>query len=237
MMIKKQEKNAIVLCSGGIDSVTTAFYVKNKLNYKSLTIMFFNYNQRNIKPEIFFSKQCTKSLKANFVGINVSNLSKFSSSLLNSKANHNKIERKDLKDTKEESKNWYIPARNLVFLSYALAFSDFLLLNKKVKSDIFVGFKNEGSENFPDTSKIFVKQINNISKETTESKPKIIAPLIQKDKEDIIDLATKLKVDLKKTFSCYTSSDLRHCGTCLACILRKEGFHWANIKDPTIYKE
>jgi len=237
MMVKKQEKNAIVLCSGGIDSVTTAFYVKNKLNYKSLTIMFFNYNQRNIKPEIFFSKQCAKSLKANFVGINVSNLSKFSLSLLNSKKMHKRLSRSNLSNTKEESKDWYVPARNLVFLSYALAFSDFLFLNKKIKSDIFVGFKNEGSENFPDTSKTFVKQMNNISKETTESKPKIIAPLIEKDKEDIIELATKLKVDLKNTFSCYTSSDLRHCGTCLACMLRKEGFHWSNIEDPAIYKE
>jgi len=236
-MVKKQEKNAIVLCSGGIDSVTTAFYVKNKLNYKSLTIMFFNYNQRNIKPEIFFSKQCAKSLKANFVGINVSNLSKFSLSLLNSKKMHKRLSRSNLSNTKEESKDWYVPARNLVFLSYALAFSDFLFLNKKIKSDIFVGFKNEGSENFPDTSKTFVKQMNNISKETTESKPKIIAPLIEKDKEDIIELATKLKVDLKNTFSCYTSSDLRHCGTCLACMLRKEGFHWSNIEDPAIYKE
>ena len=56
-------KNAIILCSGGIDSVTTAYYVRKKLGYKKITILFFNYNQRTMKQERNASKKCAKNIK------------------------------------------------------------------------------------------------------------------------------------------------------------------------------
>jgi len=59
--------------------------------------------------------------------------------------------------------------------------------------------------------------------------------LIEKDKEDIIILGKELGIDFKDTFSCYVGKE-KHCGKCLACMLRKEGFYWSNIKDETEYK-
>ena len=64
---------------------------------------------------------------------------------------------------------------------------------------------------------------------------KIIAPLIKKDKEEVVLLGKKLGVKFKETFSCYVGKG-KHCGVCLACRLRQEGFYWANVRDPTKYK-
>ena len=100
------------------------------------------------------------------------------------------------------------------------------------KYDILVGFKNEGKESFPDTTPEFVKKMNDLSLVSTKA-GRIIAPLIEKDKEDIILIGTKWGVDFRNTHSCYIQN--KHCGKCLACMLRKEGFYWANVKDTTEY--
>jgi 7-cyano-7-deazaguanine synthase len=228
-------KNAIVLCSGGIDSVTTANYAKKKFGYNNLIVLFFNYNQRNLMAERKFSRRCAREIKARFMEIDLKELDKLSTSLINSSNQAKKVKRKSLKDTKKESSKFYVPCRNTIFLSFALALAESLLIKEKEKYDLFVGFKNEGKESYPDTSQKFVDEFNRISRTSTEGRFRVIAPLIKKDKEDIISLAHKLKINLKDTFSCYIGPN-KHCGSCLACRLRQEGFYWANIKDPTKYK-
>jgi len=219
-----QSKKAIVLCSGGIDSVTTAYYVKKKLNYKKISILFFDYGQRSLKFERVCCKRVARELKAEFFEIKLPGLAKISNSLINIKKKANKISRKQLKNTKKESDKYYVPCRNIIFLSYAMALG---------KGDIFTGFKNEGRENYPDTTKEFVKEMNHLKK-FSDFKDKIIAPLIKKDKEDIIKLGKNLGVDFKNTVSCYIGNN---CGYCLSCRLRQEAFYWANIKDPTKYQK
>jgi len=228
-------KNAVVLCSGGLDSVVTYYYVKNKLNYNKIIILFFDYGQRNIKKERDCSKRCARDIKAKFIEIKLDFLSKISTSSLNVDKKVKKIKRKELADTTFESFNWYVPSRNLIFLSYAISLCESFYIKRKEIYDIFVGFKNEGKESYPDTSKQFLDNLNKISKLSTLSKNKIYAPLIDKDKEDIIILGKKLGVDFNNTFSCYNNFD-NHCGYCLSCRLRQEGFYWANIKDSTFYK-
>ena len=224
-------EEAIIICSGGLDSVVTAHYVK-KLGYRKLNVVFFNYGQRSLKAERECAKKCTKNVNAFFKEIKLKELSTISGSLINKGGFVNRLSRMDLKNTGRESQKFYVPFRNGIFLSYAIAFADSLFAKNKSKCDIFVGFKNEGKEFYPDTTKKFVKAINKIA-EATESKPRIIAPLINKDKEDIILLGKKLGVNLGHTHSCYFSN--KACGKCLACMLRKEGFYWANIEDPTFY--
>ena len=226
-------KKAIILCSGGIDSVTTAHYVKKKLNHKDLLILFFNYGQKSLKQERKFAKKCSKKIKAKFKEIKLKWLNKISTSLINKKGKIKKIKRKDLKNTKKESVKFYVPCRNLVFLSYALALaeSNFVKSNKEI--DIFVGFKCEGEESYPDTTQKFIKKVNSLAKDF-RSQISIKVPLIKKDKEDIILLGKKLGVNFEDTFTCYIGKK-RHCGNCLACKLRQEGFYWANVKDPTEY--
>ncbi|MBS3099186.1 7-cyano-7-deazaguanine synthase [Candidatus Pacearchaeota archaeon] len=227
-------KQAIILCSGGLDSVVTAYYAKKKLDYEKIIILFFDYGQRNVKAERKRSKRCAEDLKVYFHEIKLKELGALSTSLLNSDDEAKKISRKYLKDSKKESEKWYVPCRNLVFLSYALALAESDFVKNKIRSDIFVGFKNEGKEGYPDTSEKFVNLINSISSQSTAGKFKVKAPLIKKDKEDIVSLGLKFDVDFTQTFSCYASNK-KHCGVCLACRLRQEGFYWANVKDPTEY--
>ena len=226
-------KHAIVLCSGGLDSVTTAHYVKKKLRYGKIILLFFDYGQRSCLGERNCVKICAKEIGADFREIKLPFLKELSNSLINKNKKHKSLERKNLSNTKEESANWYVPCRNTVFLSCTLALADSLFLEKKEKYDIFTGFKCEGQEHYPDTTIEYVRAFNELAKVGCD-KFKIYAPLIKKDKEDIVLLAGKLGIDTRKTLSCYTGNT--HCGTCLACLLRKEGFYWANVKDSTNYK-
>lgn len=227
-------KNALILCSGGLDSVTTAYYVSKKLGYKKIKIVFFDYGQRNIKGEEKFSKICAKNLNAEFIKLRLDNLKKLSSSLINSTQNAKKISKKELKNSKKESDKWYVPFRNTLFLTNALALAESIYIKNKEKYDIFVGFKCEGEENYPDTSKEYIESINNLAGKAGKIKFFIKAPLIEKDKEDIVILADKLGVNLRNTLSCYVGP-IKHCGDCIACALRKQGFYWANVKDNTDY--
>lgn len=125
-----------------------------------------------------------------------------------------------------------------MFLSYTLALVESNYVKERKNCDIFVGFKCEGNESYPDTTKEFVNRLNKLSEKGCSGHFKIIAPLIKKDKEDIIILGKKLGVDFRETFSCYISSKKKkHCGKCLSCALRKSGFYWAGEKDPTNYLE
>ena len=161
-------------------------------------------------------------------------MSLVSFSLINKQGKVKKMRRSDLKNTKEESEKWYVPARNILFLSYALAIAESEYKRSGKKYDLFLGLKNEGKESYVDSTKDFLKSFNNLSKNGSEGKFKAIAPFIEKDKEDIIKIGVELGVDFRKTLSCYIGKE-NHCGYCLACKLRQEGFHWANLKDPTEY--
>ena len=230
-------KNAIVLCSGGLDSVVTAHYVKGALGYDNLIVLFFDYGQKSLKAERKCSKACTKDLGGRFVEIKLKWLGEISGSLINKKGVVKKLSEKDLKDTKVEGEKFYVPCRNTMFLVHALALAEsiFVKSGKKKVCDIFVGFKCEGSESYPDTTGKFVDVMNKLGKIGCMGDFKIKAPLIEKDKEDIVKLGVKLGVDFRKTFSCYIGKR-KHCGYCLACQLRKAGFKWAGVEDVSEYE-
>ncbi|MDP2672667.1 MAG: 7-cyano-7-deazaguanine synthase [Nanoarchaeota archaeon] len=230
----ENSKNALILCSGGLDSVVTAFYVKNKLNYNKIKMLFFDYKQKSVIQERRYAKLCAKKIGAKFIEIKLHWLGEISNSLINKKGKIKKLAKKDLKSTKKESKKFYVPCRNSIFLINALALAESLFIKEKKIYDIFTGFKCEGKESYPDTTQEFVKEINEFAKISCSKNFKIIAPLIKKDKEDIILLGKRLCVDFRKTFSCYMGKS-KHCGYCLSCKLRQAGFYWANVSDPTIY--
>ena len=87
-------KSAIVLCSGGIDSVTTAYYVKKKLYYADILVLFFNYGQKPLPAEKKFSKKCAEKIGANFLEADLKWLGKISGSLINKFGKTEKINRK-----------------------------------------------------------------------------------------------------------------------------------------------
>ncbi|MFH1425632.1 MAG: 7-cyano-7-deazaguanine synthase [archaeon] len=225
-------KDAIILCSGGLDSVVAAHFVEKRLEYGKIRVLFFDYGQKALEQERVCSRRCSSNLSSEFVEVKLDELGKLSTSLINRDGFVEEV--KDLKDTSGENEKWYVPCRNLIFLSYALGLAEARFVEKGIVSDIFVGFKNEGKEPFPDATQEFVEKMNSVGKEVCASRFEILAPLIDKDKEDIILLGKELGVDFRKTFSCYVGKE-KHCGKCLACKLRKAGFEWSGVEDVSEY--
>lgn len=225
-------KSALVLCSGGIDSVVTAYRIKKKENYEDLTLLFFDYGQNGLNRELdcvkYHARQLECSLKTVKAAIG-------SDSLIHSNSNKfDSVGKEQLKDTRSISGQWYVPCRNLLFSAYALSIAEKEFLATKKVRDIFVGLGAEGSDSYPDASKTFIKDINSISKDICARAFLMRAPFITSNKEDIISAGAELGVNFAKTWSCYSAGAV-HCGACLACALRKYGFYWADIPDPTSY--
>tara|TARA_Y100000034_G_scaffold129270_1_gene185410 strand:- start:963 stop:1643 length:681 start_codon:yes stop_codon:yes gene_type:complete len=223
-------KNAIILCSGGLDSVVAAYYVKDK--YKKLKFLFFDYGQKALENEEKCCREISKRLNAEFVKVELPWLHEISTSMINREGFKETTE-KDL-ETDKGIENWYVPCRNSIFLINGLAFAESEFLKNKEKYDIVIGFENEGEAHFKDTTEGFVKKINELSTETTEGY-EILAPLIKKDKTEVIKLGKELKVPFELTYSCYIGGE-GHCGKCLNCMLRKKGFYWAGVEDVSSYK-
>ena len=131
----------------------------------------------------------------------------------------------------------YVPARNTVFLSFALAWAEVL-----EASDIFIGVNAIDYSGYPDCRPEFTAAFETMANLATKAgvegrtKIKIHAPLMKLDKAGIIRLAHKLSVDLRLTHSCY-DPDLagRACGYCDSCLLRKKGFAEVGLTDPVEY--
>lgn len=225
-------QGAIILASGGLDSFVLGYYLKKVKKIKNIKLLFFDYGQKCIKEELYCVKQLAKQLKARLKIIDVKWLGDISTSLIN----------KNNKTGKDEVINWYVPCRNSIFLLSALAHAESLFLSGKEKNNIFIGIKHEGELTFNDTKPEFVKSINELVKNAVQKgEYEIIAPFIDKDKEDIIEFAKKIKVPLQYTYSCYIGTGKSrdgipiHCGKCAGCLGRKKGFKFSSVEDPTLY--
>ena len=143
---------------------------------------------------------------------------------------------KDKIQTKEDLISWYVPCRNALFLLIGLAFAESKFISKTEKYNIYLGIKYEGDLQFKDTTPEFLEQMNKTSGFCTQEEGfKFIAPFLNKDKEELIELAKKLNINLKDTYSCYIGGEF-HCGVCSACKSRKKAFKFSNTEDPTQYK-
>jgi len=238
--------NAIIVCSGGLDSVTTAHYVKKKLGIDKLKIIFFDYNQRTVKEEEYCAKKCAGDLNADFEKVDIKWLGKISTALLNKDEKIPETKEEDLGNIEKENEEkiiWWVPCRNSIFLISALAFAESLFISKKERWDIYIGVKKEGQIPMKDTRPEFIKIMNELAEQGTyHGGYEIKAPLIDLDKDEIVKLAEELKVPLEFTYSCYSGGGFeekipKHCGTCANCMDRKKGFYWSGIKDVSIYEK
>lgn len=238
--------NAIILVSGGLDSIVTAYYIKKKINPKKMIFIFFDYNQRTLKQEEYCSRIHAEKLGAEFKKIDLKWLGKISTALLNKEKIIPETKEKDLGNVKKEQKdilNYWVPCRNSLFLLSALAHAESLFISKKERYDIYIGIKCEGKVAMKDTTPEFIKAINELAEQATHHGGyKISAPLIDKDKDEIVNMGQELNVPFELTYSCYSGSGFKgkipiHCGICSNCRQRQKGFYWASLKDPSIYKK
>ncbi|HDM08626.1 MAG TPA: 7-cyano-7-deazaguanine synthase, partial [Candidatus Omnitrophica bacterium] len=125
----------------------------------------------------------------------------------------------------------YVPARNIIFLSYALSYAESISA-----SEIFIGANAVDYSGYPDCRPQFIRAFQKMAlvgtKAGVEGKGiKISAPLIKMKKSEIIKLGAKLGVPYEYTWSCYRGGKIP-CGRCDSCILRKKGFKEAGLEDP-----
>lgn len=227
-------KKAVVLLSGGIDSATTLAITKN-LGFE-IYALSFSYGQRHA-----LEIDCAKKI-ANFFNVaqhvitNI-DLRIFGGSALTSNINVPKS--RSEQKISQGIPITYVPARNTIFLSFALAWAEVLKT-----SDIFIGVNIIDYSGYPDCRPEYIeayeKMANLATKEAVEgrAKIKINTPLIKLSKAEIIQKGITLGVDYSLTLSCYDpSKDGKACGSCDSCLLRKKGFKDAGVADPTRYKQ
>lgn len=226
-------KKAVVLLSGGLDSTTTLAIARNE-GYDTYC-MSFRYGQRHT-----MELQCAKNIAKIFgarqhIVVDI-DLRTFGKSALT----ETDIEvPKDRSDTEmgDGIPITYVPARNTIFLAYALAYAEVL-----VADTIFIGANAIDYSGYPDCRPEYIDAYETLANLATQAgvegktQLRIRAPLIAKTKAEIIRIGVALGVDYSLTLSCYDpDAEGRSCGGCDSCLLRKKGFKEAGIPDPTHY--
>jgi 7-cyano-7-deazaguanine synthase len=225
-------KKAVVLVSGGVDS-TTCLAIAGHEGYE-LFALSFNYGQRH-KAELEAARRVAKALGARRHLILDLPLNTIGGSALTSGIEVPKDV--PLEQMQSRIPVTYVPARNSVFLSLALAWAE--TLNAP---DIFIGVNALDYSGYPDCRpeyiESFEKMANLALKECVEGRMRIRIhmPLVKMTKAQIIKKGAELGVDFSMTHSCYDPDPIgRACGRCDSCILRRKGFAEAGIADPTQY--
>ncbi|MEQ8322773.1 MAG: 7-cyano-7-deazaguanine synthase QueC [Rhodospirillales bacterium] len=226
------KKPAVVLLSGGLDSATVlAIALEQGFSPVTLT---FRYGQRHA-AEIDVAARLAEANGIKRHVVADIDLRAFGGSALTADIDVPK-HRSDA-EISEGIPVTYVPARNTVFLSFALA-----LAETTQAYDVFIGVNALDYSGYPDCRPAFVKAFENVMNLATkagvegENPFTLHTPLIDLTKAGIIQRGTALGVDYAHTLSCYDpTADGRHCGECDSCHLRRKGFREAGIDDPTPY--
>ena len=225
-------KKAVVLSSGGIDSTTVMAMAKHE-GFEIHSLSFF-YGQRHA-VELEAAQKVADALgAAEHLVINI-DLKKIGGSSLTDDMDVPKA--RDERVMSQEIPVTYVPARNTIFLSFALAWAEVL-----ESSDIFIGVNAIDYSGYPDCRPEYIHAFERMANLATKAgvegitKIKINTPLIRLTKAQIIKKGIQLGLDYSVTHSCYDPSPQGlACGRCDSCFLRKKGFKEAGVADPTKY--
>ncbi len=222
------QKKAIILLSGGLDSITVLAQAK-KQGYQCYALSF-DYGQRH-NAELDAAKIIAQDYQVEMHKVINLGLGAIGGSALTD-------DHIDVPNTPQEGiPVTYVPARNTVFLSFALGWAEVLGAH-----DIFIGVNAVDYSGYPDCRPAFIDAFQNLANLATKAgvegeKIEIHAPLINFSKADIIKQGVELGVEYHKTVSCYSADKLgKACGVCDACRLRTIGFNDAQVEDPTRYQ-
>ncbi|WP_313421286.1 7-cyano-7-deazaguanine synthase QueC [Moraxella sp. CTOTU49803] len=229
-------QNAVVLLSGGLDSVTCLYWAK--ANYANVTAVSFNYGQRH-NSELNAAKKIAATAQVNHRIIDIDLAQLGGSALTDASLVVPDAKQTDFSDNQHNDSIpiTYVPARNTIFLSYALALAEVTQSNA-----IVIGVNAVDYSGYPDCRPEYIEAFENMANLATKAGVMgnhlhIATPLLHLSKAEIIKLGVSLGVDYALTVSCYRAdSEGRACGHCDSCYLRQQGFLQAEIDDPTIYQ-
>ena len=230
---RKPEKKAVLLLSGGIDSTTTLAIARAEGYH--VYAMSFRYGQRH-KVELACAQNIAKAMEVKQHTVVDIDLRTFGASALTADIDVPK-HRTDA-EMEKGIPITYVPARNTIFLSYALAWAEVLAAHT-----IFIGVNAIDYSGYPDCRPEYIRAYQTMANLATragvegQTELTLRTPLIDKTKAEIIQIGAELGVDYSLTLSCYDADEHGNaCGSCDSCLLRKRGFAEAGIPDPTRYQ-
>lgn len=229
----------VCVLSGGLDSTVAALVAK--LKGDDLYTLTFDYGQRAALREINAARKISEVLGAEHKVIKLPFLKDFGGSALTERDRSvPELKEEDLDNleiTRETMRSVWVPGRNIVMFSIASSFAESL-----GGGEVYTGLNKEEGTTFPDNTLEFVNRFNHLLEYGTIRDVKLVAPLYNLDKAEIVkygrELEEKLGVEvLKYSYSCYhdNGEDFLHCGTCESCVRRKRAFKEAGVEDPTKY--
>lgn len=229
----QKEKKAVVLVSGGLDSATVlAVAADQGFDCYALTIL---YGQRHA-AEVAAARRVAFALNVARHVVSEIDLRAFGGSALTDDIAVPKG--RALEDIAQGIPVTYVPARNTIFLAFALAWAEALGAH-----DIFIGVNAVDYSGYPDCRPEYIAAFERMANLATKAGVEgqahftIRTPLIAMTKAEIIRLGQRLGVDYALTLSCYDPSPQGEaCGTCDACVLRRRGFAEAGVADPARYR-
>lgn len=227
--MSKKKELAIVLVSGGMDSLVTAAIANEE--YENLAFLHLNYGQNTEEKEL----QCFHEI-ADHYNVDKS-LRKiiditFLKQIGGSSLTDDNIDVKKYKGDTEEIPDSYVPFRNTHIVSMAVSWAEVVGAVK-----IFIGAVEEDSSGYPDCRPSYYKALNALIKEgTKDGIIQVETPVIHMKKHEIVKKAVELEAPIKSSWSCYDRND-KACGICDSCALRLRGFEQAGLEDPIEYDQ
>ena len=195
----------IILLSGGLDSLVSLGIGIEK--YGIPLALTFDYGQKAVEQEISTSKNICDYYKIEHKVIKLDWLKEVTHTALVS----NEDLPEGIDNPEQSAKSVWVPNRNGLFLNIAGSFAD-----GNDYDYIIIGANKEEGQTFPDNTQEFIDKINAEFEYSTQKHPKVVAPLINSDKNDIVKLALEHKIPLEFVRSCYASGE-KHCGKCESC--------------------
>jgi 7-cyano-7-deazaguanine synthase len=228
-LLDPKRKNALVVCSGGLDSTVAATWAIKE--FENVELMHFLYGCRAEENEIDAIQRIAYALKCKYTFRNVNSLFRdIGGSRLTRTTPYDDLARGD--EGVEFAYEW-VPARNLIMLSIATGYAE-----SRGYDTIILGNNLEESGAYPDNEPEFIRLLNNVMPYAVNANKqvRIEQPVGNLMKHEIVKLGTKLNAPLDKTWSCYEEGKV-HCGTCGPCRMRKVAYEINGLKDPITYKE
>lgn len=231
-MNRSGRRKAVVLLSGGLDSMVTAGLAR-EAGYSVLALTV-NYNQRHL-VELASARRIAAELGAERHIVLPIDLRAFGGSSLTDDIDVPKEGAGLGEDEDGGIPVTYVPARNTVFLSLTLAWAEAVDAR-----DLFLGINALDYSGYPDCRPAFVEAFEHLASVATKAgvegdRFKVHAPLLHMTKADIVREAARLGLDAGMSWSCYDPQEGQHCGLCDSCRLRRKGFEEAGLPDPTVY--
>ena len=223
-------KKAISVMSGGLDCTVATSIISKDHEIHAIT---FNYGQKALEREVKASKAICNKMNWTHEVIDLPWLANISNSSLNTDEEVPEPSAEDLDDlekSNETASSVWVPARNTVFTSIALSYAE------SIGADtIIVGWNGEEGATFLDNSKEYMEKFNELIEEGSPEKIRIEAPLINLNKEEIVELGVECGAPMELSYSCYKGRE-KQCGVCESCMRRKRAFEALGLKDKSEYE-